>query len=192
MTTVNDILALSRSQIGVCEQPMGSNRGTPYHAWYGPESQGWQWCSIFVSWLMRWMPGTKWAYSGDWLMWGRRNGAEVTIAQAAPGDIVIFDYGDGGSTDHIGIVEERLGPTTFRTIEGNIGNCVGRKIRTAGPACRMWFVRPKYSQAQPPEEEEEMSMMFVPPQYVGQIDGLHVWDFAEGFNQLAMFSEVHC
>ena len=36
-----------------------------------------------------------------------------------------------------------------------------------------------------------MAMMFVPPQYVGKIDGYHVWDFAEGFNQLALFSEVH-
>ena len=56
----------------------------------------------------------------------------------------------------------------------------------------MWFVRPKYSQPEQEVEEEEMSMMFVPPQKVGVIDGLHVWDFVEGFNQLAMFSEVHC
>lgn len=149
--TAKEVLDLARSQLGVCEIPKGSNRGTPYHAWYGPESQGWQWCSIFVSWLLRRTDNAiKTAYSGDWLSWGRRNGREVAIDDVLPGDIVIFDYGDGGITDHIGIVEKRLGPTTFQTIEGNVENCVGRKVRTSSRTCKMWFVRPYY------EEDEDM------------------------------------
>lgn len=164
MATVEDVLNLARSQLGVCENPMGSNSGTPYHAWYGPESQGWQWCAIFVCWLFHHTDPAlihylKSAYSGDFLTTGRLYGEEVTSAQAEPGDIVVFDYGDGGRTDHVAVVEKRLDPISFQTIEGNVGNCVGRKTRRQSGAgtCQMWFIHPKYAVAPPqePRKKEE-------------------------------------
>jgi len=196
MATADDILNLARSQIGVCEQG-GNNRGTPYHAWFGAHSQGWQWCAIFVDWVFHHtdpalIRGLKSAYSGTFLEEGRKYREEVSIAQALPGDLVIYDYGDGGITDHIGIIEERLGPTTFRTIEGNVNNRVGRRERTAGPHCRMWFVRPAYTQPEVEEEEEEMGMMFIPPQSMPKQGDKFVWNFVEGFNEMPGLSEIQC
>jgi hypothetical protein len=153
------VLELVREQIGVCEDPMGSNSGTPYHEWYGPESQGWQWCAIFVSWVIHHTDpalffNLKTAYSGDFLTTGRSNGREVDISDIAPGDICIWDRPIGGITDHIGFVES-VTPTTFTTIEGNSGDCVKRnadrpRIQTSD--CHYYFVRPLYTE-QPKEKE---------------------------------------
>jgi len=192
VATAEDVLALARSQIGVAENPLGSNRGTPYHAWFGAYSQGWQWCAIFVAWLFHHtdpalVHGLRSAYSGDYLTVGRRHGEEVTVGE--PGDIVVFDWGDGGITDHIGIVESRTG-NTYRTIEGNVNDRVGRVTRARSRTCVMWFVRPKY--AAPKKEEDEMSMMFIPPQAMPKQEGLYVWDFVEGFTALPQLRDVEC
>lgn len=153
MATAADVLALARSQIGVSENPPGSNRGTPYHAWFGAHSQGWQWCAIFVAWVYHHtdpalIHGLRSAYSGDYLTVGRRHGEE--IAPPRPGAIAIMDYGDGGITDHIGIVESVSG-SSMTLIEGNHNNRVERVTRVIGGSTRFWYVMPKYSQ---PEEEE--------------------------------------
>jgi len=165
MTTVDDVLNLAISQIGTCENPIGSN-SVKYNTWFykrpvsGP---AYPWCACFVSWIFNELNAKNLihvfsAYSGDILHAGQAAGEEVTIAQAGPGDIVIFDYGDGGRTDHIAIVEKRLGPTTFQTIEGNIGDCVARKTRTRGSKCNMWFTRPKYAQSQPEKSKEDFML----------------------------------
>ena len=165
MTKVNDVLGKARSQVGVCENPRGSNRGTPYHAWYGSFSQGWEWCAIFISWLF-WhtdpalIHGLKTAYSGDFLTTGRNHGEEVQIAQAAPGDIIVFEYGNQNDiTDHVAIVERRTGDT-LHTIEGNHNDRVERVVRPIG-SCQMWAVRPKYAMPQPtPKPQEDETMLY--------------------------------
>jgi len=44
---------------------------------------------------------------------------------------------------------------------------------------------------QPQPEEEEMGMMFIPPQKMPKQGDLFVWEFVEGFNQLALYTESH-
>ncbi len=47
MPTVDELLAVARSQLGVNEQPAYSN-DVPYSRWMGMVGQ--PWCDMFVSW----------------------------------------------------------------------------------------------------------------------------------------------
>ena len=161
MATPTQVLDLCRSQLGVCENPMGSNSGTPYHAWYGSYCQGWQWCAIFVSWVIWHIDqalfyGLMTAYSGDYLNVGRMHLREIDISQIAPGDICIWDRPVGGITDHIGFVES-VSVGNFTTIEGNSGDCVKRNThdRVQTSSCHYYFVRPQYNQTPPPVKKEQ-------------------------------------
>ena len=53
MATVNSLLELARRQLGVKEDPPGSNK-VKYNAWYyGREVSGaaYPWCMVFVQWV---------------------------------------------------------------------------------------------------------------------------------------------
>lgn len=91
-----------RSQVGVTEYSAAHKKyadefGMPY---------SWPWCSIFTSYgLLKFggfardeLPGSL-AYSGSWLNWA--HGHRVSYADAQPGDFIIYDWGDGGMTDHV-------------------------------------------------------------------------------------------
>ena len=165
MTTAQDVINLAVSQLGVHEE---GNNNVLYNTWfYGhPVSGQYPWCSVFVSWCFNQLNAKDLlhvfsSYSGDILNAGREAHEEVGIDQAGPGDVVIFDWGSGGITDHIGIVEKNLGGGTVQTIEGNTSDMVARRFRTVNPHCVMWFIRPKYNTTpapKPVKEEEEMSL----------------------------------
>ena len=84
------------------------------------------WCSIFVANMLIEAGITRQdrlptspAYSGAWINW---NGAQrVAESNAAPGDILVFDWGDGGMTDHVALYEGG-----GRHIGGNQSNAVTR------------------------------------------------------------------
>lgn len=63
------------------------------------------WCSIFVAYGLKHHGGfdgklpSNPAYSGAWLSWS--HGKRVSYSEARPGDLLIFDWGDGGMTDHV-------------------------------------------------------------------------------------------
>jgi hypothetical protein len=83
------------------------------------------WCSIFVANMLiesgiitRGQLPANPAYSGTWIGWS--HGRRVTESQAARGDLLIFDWGDGGITDHVGIY---LGHNQY--ISGNHSDQVG-------------------------------------------------------------------
>lgn len=165
MSTAQDVLNLCRSQLGICENPIGSNCGTPYHAWMNEQNA--QWCAIFVSWIIWHVdPALFWNlktdYSGGFLNVGRQHGGEIGIGNIAPGDICIWDRPPYGFTDHIGFVES-VTPTTFTTIEGNSGDCVKRNShdKVEAASCLYFFVRPNYSSTpQPkPQDDEEDDMV---------------------------------
>lgn len=68
------------------------------------------WCSIFVANMLiesgicheSELPENP-AYSGAWIGWDR--GRRVNVSERRPGDLLIFDWGDGGLTDHVAICE---------------------------------------------------------------------------------------
>lgn len=77
---------------------------------------------------------------------------EADTYTPAPGDLLLYDWGDNGNgdnqgnPDHIGIVEYVVGDT-ITVIEGNYQNSVGRRcIRVNGKYIRGYIV-PKYAAA---------------------------------------------
>ena len=92
-----EILTLARSQIGVREDPIGSNRVKYNTEYYGMEVRGRQypWCCVFQWWLFH-------ALGGDGLFYGGGKTASCTVlyrfyekrgqgvkpAEIRPGDLV--------------------------------------------------------------------------------------------------------
>ena len=133
MTTAEDVLGVARSYLGTSEQPMGSNNAPPFTTSYGMSGA---WCAMFVSFCFyeAGLPlrasserGFAWVSGGfDWM---RAQGWNFTDPRdAAPGDLVAWNW-DGGSYDHIGIVES-VRPDGLVTIEGNVGDRVQRLFRS--------------------------------------------------------------
>lgn len=142
-------------------------------AWLaGPSTSIW-WCMLFVSMcfdeagLIDAIGG--FSYNTDVTLSHIRAHPDayfVSIADAEPGDVVIFDWDpDTAATDHVGIVEVNLGGGVLQTIEGNTssgaygsqsaGNGVWRRQRSYGIA---YVIRPAWDSAgSSPEPETKPS-----------------------------------
>lgn len=141
MTSIVAVLEKARSQIGVREDPPGSNR-VLYSDWYGVRGP---WCAMFVSWVFHHeglsLPAETpkgFAYTPRGAAWFRNRGRWTTAP--APGHVVFFDFpGDGvNRISHVGIVEKVEGASVI-TIEGNTdvnggrtGGQVLRRTRRGG------------------------------------------------------------
>ncbi|MBS1861972.1 MAG: CHAP domain-containing protein [Actinobacteria bacterium] len=118
------IVRVARSQLGVAEDPIGSNCTR-----YGPCEE---WCALFVAWVWEHagvpMSGgtAPYAYSGSFYGWVKEHGGRVLPpgATPAPGDAVLYGWGSTAS-EHVGIVEAVLGDEIV-TIDGNFGDRVAR------------------------------------------------------------------
>lgn len=121
-------------------------------AWLaGPSTSIW-WCMLFVSMCFDEAGQIDaiggFSYNTDVTLAHIRNHPDayfVSVAEAEPGDVVIFDWDDStAATDHVGIVEANLGGGVLQTIEGNTssgaygsqsaGNGVWRRQRSYGIA----------------------------------------------------------
>lgn len=144
MRTRNDVLKIAAWQLGVLENPAGSNR-QKYGEAYGMNGQ--PWCVMFVWWVFREAGFNlrKTASCTDLSNAYKAAGQWVTSGYK-PGDIVMFDFtGKRSKTEHCGIVEKVNG-NTLTTIEGNTGtasNANGgavmrrtRDVRFVTGACR--------------------------------------------------------
>ena len=115
---IDRLLEVARSQLGIHEEPPGSNL-QKYGAWYG--NNGVSWCDQFVSWVAD-QAGLsdaieKSQYVPYRLARARQLG-EVRLVPAV-GALACYDWGGDGIPDHIGIIEEITGRWTFTAIEGN-------------------------------------------------------------------------
>ena len=128
-------LAAAQAEIGVAEEPSGSNDGariSDYRAADG-SSAGMPWCATFVSWAAKSVGapigenGQGYAAVADIEAWGRRTGRFIPVTdEPKPGDIVLY------GTHHVGFVES-VGPgDRLTTVEGNHGNRVARVERHRG------------------------------------------------------------
>ena len=144
MRTRDDVLKIAAWQLGVLENPAGSNR-QKYGEAYGMNGQ--PWCVMFVWWVFREAGFNlrKTASCTDLSNAYKTAGQWVTSGYK-PGDIVMFDFtGKRSKTEHCGIVEKVNG-NTLTTIEGNTGtasNANGgavmrrtRDVRFVTGACR--------------------------------------------------------
>lgn len=116
MSGIQDLLDVARSQLGVHEDPPYSNR-VKYSLAYGMIGP---WCDMFVWWCGKESGNEdaigRYAFTPSHEAWFRKNGREVNIREAKPGDIVFFNF--IGRTSHVGIVEANRGDGLI-TIEGN-------------------------------------------------------------------------
>lgn len=125
------MVALAQQEIGVKEEPMGSNN-SPRIAEYRTATSGsgiGPWCAYFTSWLAK-SAGAPVGEQGQGFgsvdalyAWAQRtgkaqqNGPGVT---PVPGDMIVFD-------EHIGLVESVDPDGTVHTIEGNSSDQVIRR-----------------------------------------------------------------
>lgn len=140
------ILKTAISQIGVKENPAGSNR-VKYSEWYGMIGP---WCAMFVSWCYaKHGLGKKfhYAYTPYVVANARSNKNSLYVTNnPQPGDLVLYDWDKDGKADHIGIYEKAIAKGVFQAIEGNTsvgndsngGEVMRRKRKTSSVIC---FVR---------------------------------------------------
>jgi hypothetical protein len=126
---VKAMLSAAAGEIGVTEQPPGSNespRIREYRTASGSPPPG-PWCAYFVSWAAR-QAGMPLGPNGQGFgsvdaLWSWAQGAGRTSQQPRPGDLVVWD-------EHIGIVESVLPNGQIQTIEGNTSDSVARRTHT--------------------------------------------------------------
>lgn len=138
MATANELLAIARKQLGICESPPGSNN-VRYNTWYyGREVMGsaYPWCMVFVQWVFA-QAGVKLpvrtASCGALMNAAKAAGCWVT-AGFKPGDVVIYDFPGGAATDHCGIVETELPDYGVQSVEGNTSQSGSQS--NGGMVCR--------------------------------------------------------
>jgi len=166
MARASDLLALALSQLGVREEPAGSNCVKYNTEYYGWEVMGnsYPWCVVFVWWLFQkagaaelFFDGKRTASCSALMMFAKRQGLFVRGAYR-PGDLVFLRFSrERTSPEHIGLVKEVQKNGTLITIEGNTGvenNANGGQVqqRTRFAWQTLGGYRPAY------EEEEEMTV----------------------------------
>lgn len=152
MATATDILDFARGEIGYSRWT-DPEEGTKYGRWYAQETgeewagaSGIAYCVMFVSYVFHFAgqnePFLPNQNCDSVVREARAAGALVDPSDAQAGDLVIFDWGDGGILDHIGIIESRDG-NELVTIEGNtLNGQVARRERTFDYV--QYVVRPSY------------------------------------------------
>lgn len=139
VTLGDRIFTEAEKHVGTHESPAGSNLN-PFGAWYG--ANGVPWCAEFVSFCAHTV-GSKFRYAyvpyvvAD--AKGHRNGLRIlSHSEVQRGDAVCFDWpGESpGVADHIGLFDEWIDATTFRTIEGNTSSDAAGDQSNGGEVCR--------------------------------------------------------
>ncbi len=129
VTPIDRVVARFESQLGVVENPPGSNR-TPYTEWYGATGP---WCAMFVSWCFA-MEGNPlaattskgFAFTPSGAAWFKKQDRWTT--EPARGHLAFFDFpgDDVNRISHIGIVTAVHGDGSIETLEGNTDEKGGR------------------------------------------------------------------
>lgn len=157
--TADRLLTLARSELGVSEQPPGSNRVKYNTAYYGREvsGPGYPWCCTFVWWLFRqagapglFFGGAKTAYCPTLLTYHKN---QAVHGDYQPGDVIFFNFSGKASAAHVGICEKWDGKN-ITTIDGNTGtgneaNGGAVMRRTRNKKYIVGAYRPAYEEEEP-------------------------------------------
>lgn len=123
---MSGVVKVAASQVGVQEQPRGSNKGpevSQYLHSVGIDFPA-AWCAAFVVWCHVQMGISSIPHTGGVLdMWNKAR-SDHAVTQPQPGDVFIMDFGRGKG--HAGVVESVSGDT-LHTIEGNTDANGGRE-----------------------------------------------------------------
>jgi len=154
------VIKTAQGQIGITENPAGSNKVIYNTEYYGSEVSGddYPWCCVFVWWCFNksgnadaFYGGGKTAGCSAVHTWAQSNGLIISGGEAKYGDLVLF-----GADEHIEIVVANNGDGSYTTIGGNTGsgdsgsqsNGGGVFMRTryiSGDFPITLFIRPPYS-----------------------------------------------
>jgi hypothetical protein len=137
------ILNAVRPEVGVAEQPPGSN-DSPRIAQYRQATAGsgvGPWCAYFASWAAR-QAGVPLGDSGqgfgrvdDVFAWAQKTGKALPAGSTpAPGDLIVWD-------EHIGIVESVDPDGSIHTIEGNSSDKVSQRTYGSDGGGAVGYVR---------------------------------------------------
>ena len=139
-------LAAAQAEVGVAEQPPGSNDGeriAQYRTATAGSGVG-PWCAYFTSWAAA-QAGVPLGEAGQGFgsvsalyAWGQRTGRATPAGPGVrpnPGDLIVW----GGH--HIGIVESVDPDGSIHTIEGNSSNAVSRRSYGADGGGATGYVR---------------------------------------------------
>ena len=130
MATADQALSFAADEIGYSRWD-DPKPGTKFGRWYADYTgepyygtSGVPYCAMFVSWVL-WLAcvdaeGLPGAYV-PWILSANRDAARMVLNEdAAPGDLVMFDWNNDGVADHIGLVEVNHPEDGWmQTIEGN-------------------------------------------------------------------------
>jgi hypothetical protein len=157
MSKPAELAAIAASQVGVRENPSGSNNVIYNTDYYGRtiNSSSYAWCAVFVWWCMKkigcadlYYGGNKTAYVPALLDWARKAGRIVTDPQV--GDWIVFDWNSNDVPDHIGIIEN-VSSDRLTTVEGNVNDAVVRRTWSRSDKQIMTIIRPAWPAEPEPE-----------------------------------------
>lgn len=154
MTTAKKVLEIAQGEVGY-DRYSDPERGTKYGRWYEAEvdkcktnydygANGVAYCAMFASWVFDQAkvecPGLPSAYCPS-----IHHSQTLKAADLKAGDLVLFDWNDDGTDDHIGIVKSNdKAAKQVKTYEGNTsGGKVLERTRAYSTICG--GIRPKYA-----------------------------------------------
>lgn len=128
MTKASDIIKKAESQKG--------KKSTKFCKAYGVP-KGTAWCVIFIWWCFRECKASKLFCNGKkvaWVPtvdeWGKKEGLLVNKNHGKCGDIIVFDWKNDNTRDHVGLIVKKNKDGSYKTIEGNTsGGIVDNKTR---------------------------------------------------------------
>ena len=154
--TASHILTLAKEQLGTSESPYGSNTVKYNTAYYGKKVSGsaYPWCCVFIWWLFDRSNAAKLFFAGGktasctaLMNFAKKNDLWIT-SDYRPGDLILFNFDDDSSAEHIGICES-ADSESVTCIEGNTGitsedNGGSVMRRTRSLSFVLGAYRPKY------------------------------------------------
>lgn len=128
MVSAGAVIAIAERELGVTEDPRGSNSGARvrrYQAATHLAGTGWPWCAAFVEWVWE-QAGLRdtAADPSTWWFWKRAE-ARGEIGPPRPGGAIIWP---GTHTGLVVAVDRAAG--VVHTIEGNTNDQVARRVRS--------------------------------------------------------------
>lgn len=119
--------------IGIATMQLGNVGGQPFWSWYGFNGRV-EWCATFISWCGNQMGNItngkvpKFSYCPDGVQWFKNHNqwAAGRYQEPVAGDIIFFDWGGDGVSDHVGFVVGNDGVNVY-TIVGNSGDVCRRR-----------------------------------------------------------------
>lgn len=162
MSDIDRLLGVASAEIGVSEDPLGSNNVKYNTAYYGREVSGdaYPWCMAFVWWCFReaglselFYGGGKTASCTTLMKWARQQGLFVA-GDYLPGDVFLYQLDEDDYADHTGIYTgTRDGRGRYLVIEGNHNDRVETVTRSGAEL--LGAFRPKWAAEPEPAPDPE-------------------------------------